>query len=103
LYDYLRTVLAADLALPPHEFELFHVDKMFNLDQSISPQHLEVLDRTDLTDRPVILVAVEHSRGAHVVMFCRSPSGLFDVVDDIVPLHYFPAAGPLRPRVSDRG
>jgi len=103
LFDPLRAVLSADLGLEPHEAKDFEVNRVLNIDQRTALEHLEVQDQTDLSERPGIPLAVEHSRGAHMIICSRSASGLFDVIEDIVPVHYFPNGAPLRPRVNDLG
>ncbi len=89
LTEPVIAVLGADLGLEEEDLSSLKLTSVIPLTVDAGDDSIEITARNAHVDRIPVLVLCSHTKGAHLVAISRTGSGLLNVIDDIIPLHFF--------------
>lgn len=89
LTEPVIAVLGADLGLQESELATLKLTAIIPL-AVVESNTIEITAENANADRNPVFLICAHTKGAHMVAINRTGSGLLNVIEDIVPLHFFP-------------
>lgn len=89
LTEPVVAILGADLELEEEELPFLKLTAVIPLTFEPQSDTIEITTANAHVDRAPVIVLCAHTKGAHLVAINRTGSGLLNVIDDIIPLHFF--------------